>query len=60
MTEKEKIQNVDKIIEEEYKHVQNTRGLCHRIWTRKKQSLKEMYDIDWLTPAEKRPETIFD
>lgn len=35
-------------------------GSCHIIWKTKKRILKEVYNIDWLTPAEENPEICFD
>ena len=34
-------------------------GMCHGLWQRKKELLKEM-GIDWKTPAETNPDVIFD
>ena len=36
------------------------RGICHRIWRETKQQLVEDHGIDWLTPAEVNPGTVFD
>lgn len=35
-------------------------GSCHCIWNTQKKILKEVYNIDWLTPAEEHPEIMFD
>jgi hypothetical protein len=35
-------------------------GFCHIYWTAKKSILKERYGIEWKTPAELNPATIFD
>ena len=55
-----KFKKVDKIIEEEFKDKLTERGFCHTIWARKKQLLKEMFNIDWKTPAELNPNIIFE
>ncbi|MBE7073598.1 MAG: hypothetical protein E7379_00670 [Clostridiales bacterium] len=60
MTDKDKFKNVDKIIAKEYNASIGRMGNCHAVWIRKKQLLKEMYGIDWLTPEEEHPEIIFD
>ena len=36
------------------------RGLCHIEWQKMKQILKENYGIDWMSPAEINPGTIYD
>lgn len=35
-------------------------GFCHAKWAIQKRLLKERYNIDWKTPAEKHPEINFD
>ena len=35
-------------------------GYCHKYWYYKKKYLKEIYGIDWKSPAELNPNTIFD
>jgi hypothetical protein len=35
-------------------------GSCHRRWRRKKEILKEEFDIDWFTPSEMNPGARFD
>ena len=56
---KAKFKKVDKILEEEFEG-QTGLGLCHIKWLRKKQLLKEMYNIDWKSPAELNPWINFD
>lgn len=56
---KKKFERVDKILEEEFKDIKGM-GVCHHVWQRKKQLLKEMYNIDWKSPAELNPGIIFD
>ena len=56
---RKKFKTVDKIIAEEFKGVSGL-GTCHAIWVRKKQLLKEMYNLDWKTPAEMNPDVTFD
>ena len=36
------------------------RGGCHLYWVYKKRILKEDYDIDWKSPAELNPHTMYD
>ncbi|MBQ4558127.1 MAG: hypothetical protein IJA61_01975 [Clostridia bacterium] len=55
-----KFKKVDKIIQEELKNSETGLGSCHSIWDRRKQLLKDMYNIDWKTPAELNPDIIFD
>lgn len=57
---KKKFKKVDEIIKEEFKDVPNTMGLCYKVWARKKQLLKKMYNINWQTPAELNPGVTFD
>lgn len=57
---KKKFKEVEEIIKKEFKDQPKTMGLCHKIWARKKQLLKEMYDINWQSPAELNPDIIFD
>jgi hypothetical protein len=35
-------------------------GFCQHLWDEKKKILKEKYNIDWCTPAELNPFTMFD
>jgi hypothetical protein len=35
-------------------------GFCHSYWPARKRILKEKYNIDWQTPAEKDPWIIYD
>ena len=57
---KKKFKEVEKILKEEFKNEPKTMGLCHKIWARKKQLLKDKYDINWLSPAELNPGVTFD
>lgn len=36
------------------------RGLCHAVWLKAKQQLKDEHGIDWKTPAEMNPWKHFD
>lgn len=56
---KKKFKTVDKIIAEELGGKRGM-GTCHIIWARKKQLLKEMYNLDWKSPAELNPTARFD
>ncbi len=57
---KKKFQHVNSIIDEEFKNVPKRKGLCYEIWARKKQLLKELYSIEWRSPADLNPGTMFD
>ena len=35
-------------------------GFCHTFWEERKKVFKELYGIDWRTPAEMNPEAMFD
>ena len=35
-------------------------GFCHVFWAKKKEILRQNHGIEWLTPAEQHPGTIFD
>lgn len=56
---KAKFKHVDKLLEKEFKD-ENHLGMCYKIWARKKQLLKQLYNIDWKSPAELNPEINFD
>lgn len=60
LDDEEKFAAVDKIIEKEYGDLIGVRGSCHELWAIRKRLLKELYDIDWKTPAERRRFTKFD
>ena len=53
-------EEVDKIASEECRRYKGKLGYCHIFWATKKRLFKEMYDIDWLSPAERNPHIIFD
>jgi len=57
---RKKFKEVEKILNEEFKNVQPSIGFNNRYWARKKQLLKEMYNIDWLSPRELNPHITFD
>ncbi len=40
--------------------VSRGRGYIHKIWNLKKKILKEKYNIEWKTPAEMNPNSLFD
>jgi len=56
---REKFEKVQAILDEEFGEGFG-RGTCHRRWERKKELLKEMYDIDWKSPAELNPHVLYD
>ncbi len=49
-----------KYIKERVRREMNMFGSCHGIWSTQKRILKEVYNIDWLTPSEEHPEIMFD
>lgn len=56
---------VQKVIEECHEealagHETWPRGICHLIWRRTKQRLSEEYGIEWYSPADMNPCSIFD
>ena len=64
--------DVDRIVHEEMaakglmtrsrtgSYISTSRGVCHDIWSRKKQVLKEKYDLNWKSPQDLNPDTMFD
>ena len=36
------------------------RGLCHRVWGRTKELMRERHGIDWRSPREMNPDVTFD
>lgn len=50
----------EKYIEDKAHERLNMFGSCHYQWQIKKRVLKEKYGIDWLTPAERHPEIMYD
>lgn len=56
---RKKFKIVHELLDEEFKDKMG-RGYCHEYWRRKKQLLKEMYNIDWSSPAELNPGVLFD
>ena len=57
---RKKFKAVEKILEEEFKDTPKGMGFCHKYWSRKKMLLKDIYNINWKTPAELNPGTKFD
>ena len=57
---KKKFAHINQIFEEEFKDTQKGLGFYKKYWARKKQLLKELYNIDWKTPEELNPGIIFD
>lgn len=53
-------EEIDKIASEECKRYKGKLGYCHIFWATKKRLFKEMYNIDWLSPADRNPHIIFD
>lgn len=57
---RKKFKKVDDILLKEFGDLMYVRGACHQVWQRKKQLLKELYNIDWQSPEELNEEMIFD
>ncbi len=57
---KRKFKKVNEILDKEFANDKSKMGKCYIIWARKKQLLKEIYNIDWKTPAELNPGIMFD
>ena len=55
-----KFKKVTKILMQEFQEDFFKIGMNQIIWQRKKELLKELYNIDWKTPAELNPHIIFD
>ena len=60
---------VEKLIEQaarearnnlERKKVPKSLGYCHDVWAEQKRILREKYNIEWKTPAERYPNYKFD
>ena len=51
---------LEALIDEELKDVPRGLGFCHIYWSVKKRILKEKYNIDWRSPAERYPFIRFD
>jgi hypothetical protein len=53
---------VDKLIKEHFSDELGSPrlGMCHCVWAYKKRILKTKYGIDWRSPAEMNPLTLFD
>ena len=58
------IKKVDKEVEEniesKFPGMSKTMGFCHSFWNEKKRILKEKYGIDWRSPSELNPGTLYD
>ena len=57
---KKKFKHVKRLLDEEFGNVVRGIGFCHIYWARKKELLKQIYKIDWKTPAELNPSIDFD
>ena len=57
---RKKCKKVNQILEDEFKAHPKGTGFCHIFWARKKQLLKQLYNINWKTPAELNPGIIFE
>lgn len=56
------LEEVDNLIKSsaEYKQYKFSPGKCHIYWKLKKKVLKDVYNIDWKSPAELNPGVYFD
>ncbi len=57
---KGKFKKVETMLAKEFSGQENLIGKSSIYWARKKKLLKELYNIDWKTPQELNPDTIFD
>jgi len=56
---KKAMETIQPMLDKEFPQNQYRMGLCHRIWYRKKELLKE-HGIEWKSPSEMNPDTRFD
>ena len=60
----QKLAKVEKEVEDKlneiFKDEPQGMGFCHTYWAEKKRILKEDYGIEWYTPAECNPTTMYD
>ena len=57
---RKKFKQVEEILKKEFENHPLERGFCYTYWKRKKQLLKEMFNINWQSPAELNPGVRFD
>ncbi len=55
----EAMKEIDPILDKEFPDDEYVMGTCHRYWARKKELLRR-FGIEWKSPAEMNPFTIFD
>ncbi len=50
----------DTLVDAEFDGVPYRRGHCYSVWAARKRILLERFGIDWLTPQEMNPGSVFD
>ncbi len=55
-----KFKTVEQKLRQEFGQQMYSTGMCHLVWARKKHLLKQMYNINWQSPAELNPHIIFE
>lgn len=51
---------VDNELKKTFNNVRRDLGFCHFYWAEKKAILRKKYNVDWKTPSEMNPDTLFD
>lgn len=57
---KEIFEKVEAELELHFCETERCLGFCHRYWGLKKEILWKKYKIDWRSPAELNPDTLYD
>ena len=57
---KEIFESVEAELEKKFHNVVRNLGFCHFYWGEKKAILRKKHGIDWKSPAEMNPGTLFD
>lgn len=52
--------DVDALLEKKFEGVDRDMGFCHLWWPAKKFVLMKIYGIDWKSPAELNPNSLYD
>jgi hypothetical protein len=54
------IQKVDRLVRRRHMFRKKGMGYCHEFWAEKKRILRLKYGIEWRSPQEMNPGTMFD
>jgi hypothetical protein len=57
---KEIFESVEAELEKKFHNVRRSLGFCHLYWGEKKAILWKKHGIDWKSPSEMNPDTLFD